>query len=208
MMNNRRMFGKIVLGAALVAPAIAAAYQSIADNPPMAAPPVAKSTVTVHIDLERVFHGIPAWIENDAKMRRLADELEEKRKAKLAEANDLEQDLDLLPEDSPKHKEIQEAFRRKAMEARVYAEYVGAKLKETGGASLREMYLNLVQRQLPAFAKANGYDYVLLNDNTRPIDQGNEDQVTNQMSARRVLYANPALDATDALIAWITANPQ
>lgn len=207
MTSNRRMFTKTALGAALVAPAIAAAHQSLADSPPAAAP-AAKLTVTVTIDLERLFPAMPAFQENEAKSRQLADELEAKRKAKDDEAKKLEQDLDLFPVDSPKHKEILENFNRKSMEVGVFTEFITFKLQSEIGNSMRDQYLDLVERILPAFSKQHGYHYVLLNDNTRPIERGNVTQVNEQISARRILYADPTLDVTDALIEWIKANPK
>ena len=51
-----------------------------------------------------------------------------------------------------------------------------------------------------------GIDIVLLNDSIPEIDLSDSARTLQQISARRILYANPVLDITEALLARMNAE--
>jgi hypothetical protein len=57
-------------------------------------------------------------------------------------------------------------------------------------------------------ATSNGYDLVLVNDSLAEIPPGTEEELNRQISARRILFANPRIDLTDELIAYMNAAAQ
>ena len=46
-------------------------------------------------------------------------------------------------------------------------------------------------------------DYILADDSGIDLMEGTDLQVVQQMSLRRLVYANPSYDVTEDLIAWI-----
>ena len=53
------------------------------------------------------------------------------------------------------------------------------------------------------FAEQHNIDFILTDDSIVELRLGTDVQVVQQMSLRRVVYANPEFDITDELIAWI-----
>ncbi len=63
---------------------------------------------------------------------------------------------------------------------------------------MRDLYESIRDAAV-TFAKANGYDMVLVDDGVDPIPEDSTDPIA-MISSRRVLFAAESMDVTEALI--------
>jgi len=184
----------VVIGAAVV-------VQTLGQNGGTAPP----ATVIATIDLVAVFQQLDSRAAADVELQKLADELTKLSQAKIDEAKQLQVDLDMHVQGTPKYKEAEERWKRATMEAQALTEYGKLKLDHKVAESLRTAYEDL-KVGLKSFAEERGYDVILLNDSLSALEKGTKDQVEQQISARRVLYAAGGLDVTAEVVAWMNTK--
>ena len=87
---------------------------------------------------------------------------------------------------------------------RAFQKYATLVLEREQATDLRETY-DLIRKSAGDLSKEQGIDIVLLNDSIPQIDLSDSARTLQQISARRILYANPVLDITEALLARMNA---
>lgn len=134
----------------------------------------------------------------------------EKRKKDLDELSKkgeaLKTERDLLPAESKER-------RQKAAEMTETQQLLEARTKifqllidMDNGELVRAMY-NKILTTIDAFAKKEGYDLVMLDDRGIKLPtQGTQNQVNAAIQAKRVLYANEALDVTSRIATLMNAE--
>jgi Skp family chaperone for outer membrane proteins len=187
---------------AVVGVAAATAYQSTSGQNGGAPP---RPAVVATVDLVSVFQQLDSRAAADVELQKLADELTRLSQAKIEQAKQLEIDLDMHVQGTPKYDEAEDKWKQATMEAQALTEYGKLKLDHKVAESLRTAYEDL-KVGLKSFAQERGYDVILLNDSISALEKGTKDQVEQQISARRVLYAADTLDVTNDVVAWMNGK--
>ena len=81
-----------------------------------------------------------------------------------------------------------------------YDTYANLVLERERATDLRETY-DRIRSEAGKLAKEHNIDIVLLNDSIPEIDLSDAARTLQQISARRILYANESLDVTKELLA-------
>ncbi|MFB3138439.1 MAG: OmpH family outer membrane protein [Phycisphaerales bacterium] len=181
----------LLLAAAVVAPSYA--VWSIGPSRP---------AIIASVDLEKVFNDIGLRAEAEIELDQLKQRFQEEADALRKEATRLEQDLDLLVRGTPQYQKAEKEYKQVALDFRALVEFNKAKLGARRAEARKEIFDQIV-RAAGSFAGAHGIDYILADDSRVNLQEGSELQIVQQISLRRVVYADPAFDITDELIGWI-----
>ncbi|MHC4446333.1 MAG: OmpH/Skp family outer membrane protein, partial [Planctomycetota bacterium] len=162
-------------------------------------PPVPSLGTVATVDLERVFSNLDEKVAADIRLQALADDLQKQSEAQTREIELLEQNLDLFPAGSEKYQEAEEKFLEATVKLQAYVEFGRRKIDFQKGATLNRLYMS-IKGAARLLAERDGYAIVVVDDSIVELQSGTEAEMTRQISARRMLYASPRIDITDALI--------
>lgn len=154
------------------------------------------------VDLQKVFNGSDKRAEAQAELKALGQELDDRVEALRQEIKTLQADLGLLVPGTPKHDEAGKTLLAAAADLLALIEFKAAKLDAKTAQSRTQVYDEIVLAATE-FAEQHDIDFILTDDSIVELRPGPDVQVVQQMSLRRVVYANPEFDITDELIAWI-----
>lgn len=166
---------------------------------PAPRPPVPRLATVATVNLERVFSNLDEKGAADISLQVLADDLQKKSGAQSRAIELLEQNLDLFSVGSEKYQEAEEQFREATVKLRSFVEFGRLKIDFRKGATLKRLYSS-IKEAARLLAEREGYAVVLVDDSIVGLQSGTEADVVRQISARRMLYASPRVDITDALI--------
>jgi Skp family chaperone for outer membrane proteins len=173
-------------------------YQAFAMRPQAQLAPAVVATV----DLEKVYNSLDAKTESDKEVQVLFDELNAEYGKKGDQIKQMQADLADLAPGGPKHKELQDQIWLETERYRGLNELISAKVDAERSRTMKRLYLN-IRAAVEEMAQTNGYDVVLVNDSISEIPPGTVEDMTRQISARRVIYANKRVDITAAVIAFM-----
>ena len=191
---NTRTHGPLLLLIGLVLGLMA--FQSQARRPTAM---MAQPTVVATVDLEAVFNQLK---ERDALHNQLqgkAQELVDKNAPLKAEIEQLQQEIEDYAPGSDKYLELQDTIMRKSFEYQAQVTFAKRLTELRNADSIKEIYLHIKQAAA-GLAQQRGIDIVFVDDTKVEIVDGDEQQINQQISARRMLYVNPAIDITQDLI--------
>lgn len=159
--------------------------------------PVPTSIAT--FDLERTFNALEEKKAADAELKRLAEDMKKQSDVLAKGLKAMETELMDLQAGMPQHKEMMEKLAEGSHNYQAQLEFFRAKIDIDGARMMRQVYqsIRLAAEQL---AKERGYTVVLVNDSISTIPPGTVEEVTRQISARRMVYASTQVDVTDELI--------
>ena len=162
--------------------------------------------VVATVDLERVFEEINLRDLADASLQQLADQLQgdvdnAKQAADLARA-----DMEVFAPNSTEHREAQRKALVAVTEYQAQVQFGGERLNAEKARTLVDIYV-AVKSAIATISKQHNYDLVLLDDSKAEIPPGDETQVLQHITARRILYANGAIDITDQVIGVMNQQP-
>lgn len=181
----------LLLAAAVVAPSYA--VWSIGPSRP---------AIIASVDLEKVFNDSGLRAEAEIELDQLKQRFQEEADALRKEATRLEQDLDLLVPGTPQYQKAEKEYKQVALDFRALVEFNKVKLGAKRAKARKDIFDQII-RAAGSFAGAHGIDYILADDSRVNLQEGSELQIVQQISLRRVVYADPAFDITDELIGWI-----
>jgi Skp family chaperone for outer membrane proteins len=182
----------VLLAAAVLGPSYAMWNAAIPVQP----------AIIASVDLERCFNEIERRAEAETALEALAESFRIELERKRDEADLLKQDVELYAPGTEKHDAATDAWTQAVLDYRATVEFTKAKLDARRAEARKEVY----QRILVAagsFAQQNGIDFIFADDSVIDVQQGTDIQIVQQMSLRRIVYANTAFDITDDLILWI-----
>lgn len=157
------------------------------------------------VNLEKVFNTINLQAVREADLKAMVTRMKA-REAELEKAvKDLESELDSFQPGSKSAIDAQNKVQAAVGEYRAYGQYSRLKLEAEEAKFMRETYL-AIREAAGRYARQNGIDVVLLDDSIPEFQTGTADRTVQQISNRRVLFANPELDLSDALIAFMNAE--
>jgi len=164
--------------------------------------PPAHPAIIGSVDLEKVFNQIDRRAEAETELEALAETFKQEREALRQIAEQAKMDLDMLAPGTEKYEKAEDAWTQAVLNYRAAVEFSKAKL-DAKRAEARKIIYQVIVIEAARFAAANGVDYILADDSGIDLVEGTDLQIVQQMSLRRLVYANPSYDVTEDLIAWI-----
>lgn len=172
------------------------AYTTRANRNAAQAPPTAAATVNI----ETVFESVNQRSDADSELKALAEKLDEEGDRRREEIDRLREDQDIFPPGSAQHDETRNAIARKSYELNAYLDFAMRKLEVEKARKLREIYREL-KTAVRIIAEERGLDFVYLDETVADLPTDvSEVETWRQISARRMLYANPEVDITNEVI--------
>ncbi len=166
---------------------------------PASRPPVPSLGTVATVDLERVFSNLDEKSAADIRLQALADDLQKESAAQSRDIELLEQNLDLFPAGSEKYQEAMKQFLETTVKLQSLVEFGRGKIDFRKGVTLKRLYTS-IKEATRLLAEREGYAVVVVEDSIVDLQSGTEADMIRQISARRMLYASPRVDITDALI--------
>ena len=161
-----------------------------------------RPAVITFVDLQKVFNLSNKRAEAQAELEALGQQLDDRVEALRQEIKTLQADIELLLPGTPKYQEAEKKLLAAAADLRAWIEFKAAKLDAKTAQRRTQVYDEIVLAAAE-FAEQHNIDFILTDDSILELRPGTDVQVVQQMSLRRVVYANPEFDITDELIAWI-----
>ncbi|NBX25392.1 MAG: hypothetical protein EBQ99_04995 [Planctomycetes bacterium] len=158
-----------------------------------------KPAVVACVDLERVFAGLDRHKAGEARLTELMKAEAAKRDAITAEMQSLQAEAENFKPNTTNFVETGRKIADAAGRLKVFEEFLKRKMEFEQAQLVRGTY-NAIKASLPDLCKAQGIDVVFMDDATPPFDRADPRPITQQISGRRMLWFNPQLDITDALI--------
>jgi Skp family chaperone for outer membrane proteins len=186
----------LILGIALLAVVVThntTAGRFMAPNGP--------TTVAV-IDLERAVAGLSQWQVAKTEIENIGETLDEQLRQQKSVVDAAEADLDAYAPGTAEYDAAQERYSQRVIEYESLSEFFRRKIAVERARRLREVY-SQIKVSLKILSIERGYDIVLVDDSKVPLPDENVgmQEITLQISARRILYSADEVDITDELIA-------
>jgi len=176
---------------------IAAAIPTLALLWAMARPE--KPAVVACVDLERVYAGLDQHKSGESRLDELLKGEAVKRDKLVAETQAIQAELENFKPDSSNFVETGRKLTDAAGRLKVFEEFLKRKMEFERANLVRSTYA-AVKAALADYCKTSAIDIVFMDDATPPFDKADPRPITQQISGRRMLWFNPALDITDDLI--------
>ena len=162
----------------------------------------AEPTVTVSVDFEKVFSSLEERAFEEAKVQAIIEEMNADIERRRQEIADYDQEFELYEQGSDKWHELLQQQQLKVLEYQAQVEYGNLRKNRELSKGTRLVYEHIRQASAE-LAEQNGWDYVIVNDTAIAFPEGDDVDMGLEISSRRILFANPALDVTDALIEYM-----
>lgn len=167
----------------------------------------AQPTAVATLDIVRCFNslnerdGLEAALNAD--IQRMIDENAElEQRVKMMEA-----DLQDYERGSDKFKELQGELLELSVNYAAEVRFVQLH-EERGRAEIVLGLYNSIRDAARQMAESRGINVVFVDDTKVPIQPGNQQEITRQISARRMVHVDPAIDITDELIEMMNREYQ
>ena len=165
----------------------------------------AKPAVSVSVDFGRVFNSLEERSFEQEKAQALINTIDEDLLRRRKHIEDYEQELELYTAGSEKWEDLVKQQQLELVEYESIGEYRNLRAGREESKGLRSIYKN-IRKACAELSKQNGWDYVFVNDLIAPLPEGDDVDMDSVISSRRMLYANPTMDVTDALIEHMNAS--
>ncbi len=156
-------------------------------------------TVIASVDLEKVYRSLDQLKAAEARSVTLRGELEKRLAAMTDSVKSMQEDLDSFQVGTPAHNDAMNKAILKAGDLSALQSFAKLKMESEQANSVREAYVS-IRSACGLVAKEQKIDFVFIDDTVPGINPTNLEGTMQQISGRRMLYSNPALDITDLLI--------
>lgn len=188
----------IPLALALAAAALAG-YQALAQRAQAPAAPIVAT-----VQMEKLFDGLDQRADAKAEVAALEAQLTREQKSKADSIDALESELENVV-DEQRREELTDQIALEKIKFKFWQQAANSELEVEKALRLQYLYTSIKEaiRQLAGDA---GYDMVILDDSADelPFDRDTrvpaQMQVLQQITSRKILYLNGALDITEDLI--------
>jgi Skp family chaperone for outer membrane proteins len=174
-------------------------YQALAQR---AVAPAAPVVASVRID--ELFEGLRQRAEAKIEIDSMQREIEAENQRRQEELARLEQELEDAVAEATQ-RELTDRIALKQLQTKFWQQEAVTMLEVEKALQLQNLYKE-IRRAIDALAAAEGYDMVIIDDQSDELPYDREAQVPpqvqilQQIANRDVLYLNPALDITGDLI--------
>ncbi len=192
-MNLRKRLAPTLL--ALAALGLMAAGAGIAMNLPTKPPLVAT------VDLERLFNGLDVQKTEDTRLQAVAKVHEDKIESLRAEVENFQSELENFEPSSEAWLSTNQKAENAVSSFLAYEQFARLKVEAELAKSTRTIYTN-IRTTISKFCAAQNppIDMVIVDDSIPAFEPADSAGTRQQISARRILYANSAYDITDAVL--------
>ena len=162
-------------------------------------------TVTVTINFEKLFASLEERVFEESKVQAIIEDMNAEIEQRRQEITEYEQEFELYEAGSPKWQELLQDQQLKVLEYQAQVEYSKSRKARELSKGTRRVYMN-IRESAAKLAGQNGWDYVVVNDAAITLPEADNVDIGLEISSRRILYANDALDVTDLLISYMNGN--
>tara|TARA_B110000495_G_scaffold85568_1_gene73701 strand:- start:685 stop:1329 length:645 start_codon:yes stop_codon:yes gene_type:complete len=162
-------------------------------------------TVTVTINFETLFASLEERVFEESKVQAVIEDMNAEIEQRRQEITEYEQEFELYEAGSQKWQELLQDQQLKVLEYQAQVEYSKSRKARELSKGTRRVYMN-IRESAAKLAEQNGWDYVVVNDAAITLPEGDNVDIGLEISSRRILYANDALDVTDQLISYMNGN--
>lgn len=158
-----------------------------------------RPAVVATVDLERLFENLNERAAEDARLQAMATNIEQEVNRRKEKIRSLNEEFKVHPAGSEKSQQIGDELAMESIQYQAWMEFQVQSLEREKGLVMMKIYRS-IKRAVQEMSESKGYDIVFLNDSLKELQRGPEQAVVQQISARRMLYTNPKLDITEALL--------
>ena len=162
-------------------------------------------TVTVTINFETLFASLEERVFEESKVQAIIEDMNAEIEQRRQEITEYEQEFELYEAGSPKWQELLQDQQLKVLEYQAQVEYSKSRKARELSKGTRRVYMN-IRESAAKLAGQNGWDYAVVNDASITLPEADNVDIGLEISSRRILYANDALDVTDLLISYMNGN--
>jgi Skp family chaperone for outer membrane proteins len=167
---------------------------------------VASPTSVATVNLRQVLDGLEQRSVAEAEVKEMKDRILAQDEEKKQELQELRMQLDNVPEsDDAAREALREGIARKALDYDAWSRFSLEQVDIETSLRLRDLD-RAIKSAIAELSEVEGYDIVLMDDSqeeltvSRDSRLSREVQVLQQMTSRRMMYVNPAVDITAELI--------
>ena len=165
----------------------------------------AEPAVFVSVDFERVFSSLEERMFEQSKAQAIVNAMTENIESRRQHIESYEQEFELYEKGSGKWQELLQEQQLEVLEYQAQVEYRNLRAAREESKGMRRVY-ERIREATRILSNENGWDYVIVNDAAVALPEGDNVDMGIQISNRRMLYANPAMDVTDVLIEFMNAS--
>ena len=165
----------------------------------------AEPAVFVSVDFERVFSSLEERVFEQSKAQAIVNAMTENIESRRQHIESYEQEFELYEQGSEKWQELMQEQQLEVLEYQAQVEYRNLRAAREESKGMRRVY-ERIREATRTLSNENGWDYVMVNDAAVALPEGDNVDMGIQISNRRMLYANPAMDVTDVLIEFMNAS--
>ena len=151
------------------------------------------------VDLERVIRDSQQQSDLLAQNALTTNELKAEQQSRNDELQRLRAELDTLAQGSAAWDDKAAAMQQKRLELEVWGKMTQQQNERTGARQLAEVY-TAIDEAVTAVAGEQGYDLVLQHRALPDLTRASPDALRTVLQTRKVLYAGPQVDITDAVL--------
>ncbi|MGI9014144.1 MAG: OmpH family outer membrane protein [Phycisphaerales bacterium] len=151
------------------------------------------------IDLEMVFAQLESLASEQSRLNELGATIQTEGDRRSAALKAKASDLDVLAPKSDAFMRAQEELLTASIEYETWIK-VKQRLVDREKALVLEKIYNDIKIAIREISESDGYDIVFMNDSAKDLISGPEEQVQQQISARRIMYARPSIDISSQVI--------
>jgi Skp family chaperone for outer membrane proteins len=163
-------------------------------------------TVMGTIDLPRVLEALDEWKAEVARSTAAGESFQAELIKRRDNLDALAADLDDFVVGTKQYEGAEHAIKKASIDLRAFMSLADLREARTKQRAILRIY-NHIREGTSAVSQQEGYGIVLMDDSAIPISEESSD-VLGDISARRVLYASPTLDVTDAIILHLNSQWQ
>ncbi len=164
-----------------------------------------KPTIIATVDLERLYTGLDEHKAGEKRLEETAKELAAKSEKLGLAVQSLQSELENFKPDSPGFFETSSKIEDAIGKFKAYDGFSRLKFEGEKNRLLKNTY-ETIKSSLGDICKAQQIDAVFLDDATPPFDPKDTRPVMTQISGRRMLWINPAIDISDIVIKQMNEN--
>ena len=164
-----------------------------------------KPAVVAVVDLEMVFNNLDSRKAEEEKIIAMRNDMLEQAEGMREELELLNAELESLEAGSATMIEMNDRAISISGRLRAFETYGKLLIEREQAATLRSTY-DMIREEAGKLSKAKGIDLVLLNDSIPVVDLTDAAGTLQQISARRILWANTTLDISEELLAQMNAS--
>jgi Skp family chaperone for outer membrane proteins len=198
-MRSHRIHSRTLVGLLCIASLGVCAYRALA-----AAMSAGQPTAVVTVNLAKVLEKLDQRVDSETNLKKMVDSMRVEDQKKSDELKKMKADLDAMADSSAKE-ELRDKFVLMMFQHEAAARFMADRLDIESALLLQDLYKN-IKLTVAQMARSSNFDVVLVDDSqgelvmTADSKVPREAQIRQQIAGRRLLYTNPGIDITDALI--------